>query len=155
VTNWLDRPRVCQNPLDEQLRRPAVIWALLVLLGVPIWLIVGVLISVWYSRRHFRAQDGVFVLSIRAHGEQRWPRTPAYGRCLGGIIVVNRGVALLRTSINEVVRVDELEIDQPPRKPSNAVGRLVTLADGSLIDVAVAEADSTRLDALVPPRRPG
>ena len=57
--------------------------------------------------------------------------------------------------MNEVVRVDELEIDQPPRKPSNAVGRLVTLADGSLIDVAVAEADSTRLDALVPPRRPG
>jgi hypothetical protein len=66
-----------------------VIWALLALLGVPIWLIVGVLISVWYSRRHFRAQDGACVLSIRAHVEQRWPRTPAHGRCSGGIDVVN------------------------------------------------------------------
>ena len=131
------------------------IWALLALLGVPIWLIVGVLVSVWYSRRHFRAQDGVFVLSIRAHGDQRWPRTPAYGRCFPGIIVVNRGVALLRTSIHEIVQVDELEIEHPPRKPPDPVGRLVTLVDGSLIDVAVAEADSPRLDALAPRRRPG
>ncbi len=125
------------------------IWALLVFLGVPIWLIVGVLISIWYNRRHFRAQDGVFAVSIRSHGEQKWPRTREYGRCFRGIIIVNRGLALVRTSVYEVVQVDDLAVDQPPRKVADPVGRLVVLEDGSSIEVAVASVDSTRLDALV------
>lgn len=126
------------------------IWALLAILGVPIWLIVGVLLSVWFSRRRFRAQEGVFALSVRPQGDQNWPRTVAYGRCFRGVIVVNRGVALTSTSIHEVDAVTELAIDDPPRKPADAVGRLVTVEDGSVFEIAVAAADASRLDALSP-----
>ena len=122
------------------------IWALLAILGVPIWLIVGVLLSVWFSRRRFRAQEGVFALSIRPQGEQKWPRTVAYGRCFRGIIVVNRGVALTSTSIHEVDGIAELALDDPPRKPAEAVGRLLTVEDGSVFEVAVGAADAPRLE---------
>ena len=118
------------------------IWVLLAALGVPIWLIVGVLLSVWLSRRRFRAQEGVFALSIRPQGDQKWERTVAYGRCFRGIIVVNRGVALTSTSIHEVDGIAELALDDPPRKPAEAVGRLLTLEDGSVFEVAVGPADS-------------
>ena len=120
------------------------IWALLAILGVPIWLIVGVLLSVWFSRRRFRAQEGVFALSVRPQ------RTVAYGRCFRGVIVVNRGVALTSTSIHEVDAVTELAIHDPPRKPADAVGRLVTVEDGSVFEIVVAAADASRLDALSP-----
>jgi len=127
-----------------------VIWILLGLLGVPIWLIVGVLVAVFYSRRHFRAQDDVFELSIRSQGEEKWPRRPAYGRCFRGIIVVNTGLALVRNTIQEVDDITDLALDQPPRKPADAVGRLLTLRDGSPIEVAVAAVDASRLDVLIP-----
>ncbi len=121
---------------------------LLALLGVPIWLIVGVLIAVVYSRRNFRAQDGVFELSLRAQGDEKWPRRPAYGRCIRGIIILNKGLALVRTTFHEVDQVADLTLDQPPRKPADAVGRLLTLSDGSLIEVAVAPDDASRFDVL-------
>lgn len=125
------------------------IWVLLGLLGVPIWLIVGALLSVVYSRRSFRTQDEVFDLSIRRPGDEKWPRQPAHGRCFRGIIVVNKGLALIRTEIHEVDDIAVLELDPPPRKPADAVGRLVTLRDGSSIEVALADADASRLDVLV------
>ncbi len=121
---------------------------LLSLLGVPIWLIVAVLIAVVYRRRKFRAQDDVFELSLRAQGDEKWPRQPAFGRCIRGIIVVNEGLALVRTTFHEVDQVADLTLDQPPRKPANAVGRLLTLSDGSLLEVAVAPDDASRFDVL-------
>ena len=124
------------------------IWALLALLGVPIWLIVGVLLSVWLSRKKFRAQDGVFVVSIRPQGEQKWPRTVAYGRCFRGVIAINRGVALTNTSIHQIDGVAELKLDEPPRKPADAVGRVLTVEDGSSFEVAIGASDASRLDTL-------
>ena len=124
------------------------IWALLAVLGVPIWLIAGLLLSVWLSRRQLRAEEGVFVLSVRAQGDEKWPRAVAYARCFRGIIVVNRGAALLRTSILEIDAVAELDLDDPPRKPAGAVGRLLTCADGSSLEVAVAPVDVVRFDRL-------
>ena len=121
---------------------------LLSLLGVPIWLIAAVLIAVVYRRRKFRAQADVFELSLRAQGDEKWPRQPAFGRCIRGIIVVNEGLALVRTTFHEVDQVADLTLDQPPRKTANAVGRLLTLSDGSLLEVAVAPDDASRFDVL-------
>ena len=101
-----------------------------------------------YRRRKFRAQADVFELSLRAQGDEKWPRQPAFGRCIRGIIVVNEGLTLLRTTFHEVDQVADLTLDQPPRKPANAVGRLLTLSDGSLLEVAVAPDDASRFDVL-------
>ena len=123
---------------------------MLAVLGVPIWLIVGALLSVLWSRRMFRAQDGVFMMSVRQPGEEKWPRMVAFGRCYPRVLVVNKGLALLRTSIYTIDRVADQGIDQQPRKPADAVGRILTCGDGSSIEVAVAAVDAPKLDALAP-----
>lgn len=123
------------------------IWALLAILGIPIWLIVGLLIGIALSRRAFKQQPGVFAISARAEHAEKWPRSPSYGRIVSDVLVVNRGAALLRTDIHAIAAVSELDIGDGPKKPAGAVGRLVTFDDGARCEIALDEADAGRLDA--------
>jgi hypothetical protein len=126
------------------------IWALLAFLGVPIWLIVGALLSAFWRRRRFRAQDGVFMMAVRQAGAEKWPRAVAFGRCFERVLVVNKGLALLGTSIYTIDGVSEARIDQLPRKPVDSVSRTIRCGDGTALEVAVAVDDAPRLDALAP-----
>ena len=124
------------------------IWALLAILGVPLWLVVGILVGVVLSRRNFRRQDGVFALAARSAGAAKWPRSRIYGRQVRDVLVVNRGAALLRTEFYVVDAVADLALGAAPKKLPEAVGRLLTLDDGTSLEVAVARQDVARLDAL-------
>jgi hypothetical protein len=124
------------------------IWALLAILGVPIWLIIGLLASIGLSRRAFKQGPGVFEIRVRAQDSEKWPRSASYGRVVSDVLVVNRGAAFLRTEIHAVEAVSEIDIGDGPKKPAHAVGRLVTLDDGSSREVAVASGDVARLDAV-------
>lgn len=124
------------------------IWALLAILGVPLWLIVGLLAGVVLSRRNFRRQDGVFALKVRSEGAAKWPRTLIYGRQVRDVLVTTRGAALLRTEFHAVDEVADLALADRPKKPTVAVGRLVTLADGTRLEVAVSGRDAAHVDAL-------
>lgn len=124
------------------------IWALLAILGVPIWLIVGFLAAIVLSRRAFHRQPGVFDVAVRDDDTSKWPRRPAYGRIVGNVLVLNRGAALLRTEIRAVTTVAELEIGEGPKKPTDAVGRTVTFDDGSGFELALAPDAAARLDSL-------
>jgi hypothetical protein len=124
------------------------IWALLAILGVPIWLIVGLLVSIGLGRRAFKQEPGVFEIRVREEGGEKWPRSASYGRVVSDVLVVNRGAAFLRTEIHAVEAVSEIDIGDGPKKPADAVGRLVTLDDGSTREVAVASGDVARLDAV-------
>jgi hypothetical protein len=81
---------------------------LLAFLAVPIWLFAGVLLGVALSRRNFRRQEGVFALVARPEGATKWPRLPVYGRQIRDVLVVNRGLALLRTRFHAVDNVAAL-----------------------------------------------
>ena len=107
------------------------IWALLALLGIPIWLIVGMLVGIVLTRRAFQRQPGVFAVAVRKENADKWPRQPTYGRLVHDVLVLNRGAALLRVEIRAIA----------------AVGRLVTLDDGTRLELALADTDATRLDA--------
>ena len=124
------------------------IWALLAALGVPIWLIVGILLGAWLSRRRFKQMPWVFAIAVRAEGAEKWPRSPSYGRVVRDVLVLNRGAALLRTEISAIDAVTELEIGDGPKRPPAAVGRLIKLDDGSRREVAVAVGDVAQLDAV-------
>lgn len=87
------------------------IWVLLAMLGVPIWLVVGALGGAVISRRRLQGQDDVFAVSRRAHGEDDWPRRPAFGRHVHDVLLVNSGLARVRT---EVLAVDHLEVGRSP-----------------------------------------
>lgn len=129
------------------------IWALLALLGIPIWLIVGLLIGVGMSRRAFKQQPGVFELVVRAENAEKWARSTSYGRVVNDVLIINRGAALLRTEINAVEAVSEFDIGDGPKKPADATGRLLTFYDGSHHEVAVSREDAERLDAIATRRR--
>ena len=124
------------------------LWALLAILGVPIWLVVGGLVGVVLSRRNFRRKDGVFAFNVRPEGASKWPRQVVYGRQVRDVLVTNRGATLVRTEFHAVDDVAQLVLDDPPRKPADAVGRLLTVADGGRLEVAVSEADVGHVDAL-------
>jgi len=126
-----------------------VVWVLLAALGIPIWLVVGVLIGIWLTRRAFKQQSGVFAVAVRNENDDKWPRQVTYGRLVRDVLLVNRGVALLRTEIHAVDAADQLEIGHGPKKPAEAVGRLVTFDDGSRLELALAPADAVRLDAAI------
>ena len=125
------------------------IWALLAMLGVPLWLIAGMLVSLVWSRRIRQRADGVFGLAIRPEGEATWPRQLVYGRQIRDILVAYVGLALVRTEFHIVDDVTELELGDRPKRLPNAVGRLLTLDDGTRLEVAVAPQDAAHLDALV------
>ena len=125
------------------------IWALLAILGFPIWLIVGTLIGILLTRRTFKQQPGVFIVAVRADNATKWPRQPAHGRLVHDVLVLNRGAALLRTEIHAISAVDGLDIGDGPKKPPDAVGRLVTLDDGTRLELTLASTDATRLDGVV------
>ena len=128
------------------------LWALLAILGVPIWLVVGVLVGVVLSRRNFQREDGLFAFDVRPEGASKWPRQVVYGRYVRDVLVTNRGAALVRTEFHAVDDVVDLVLDDPPKKPADAVGRLVTVADGRRLEVAVSKSDAEHIDALAEAR---
>ncbi len=73
--------------------------ALLAILGVPIWLIVGALGGVLWSRHQFRAQEGCSRSRSEPPGDDSWPWVVQRGRLTRDICVVNRGPAQVRTEI--------------------------------------------------------
>lgn len=117
------------------------------------WLVVGILVSVVLSRRNFRNQEGVFALAARSEGATKWPRGLVYGRQVRDVLVVNRGAALLRTEFHVVDQVADLALGAEPKKLGDAAGRLLTLDDGTRLEVAVSSQDASRLDALSRPRQ--
>jgi uncharacterized protein YneF (UPF0154 family) len=130
-----------------------VIWILLAALGIPIWLIVGALIAIWQIRRTVKRQPGVFEVSVRNAGADTWPRQPSYARVIRDVLVLNRGVALLRVEVHPVDAVSEFDLDETSRKPADAVGRLVTFEDGTQREIAVAADHVNELDRAATPTR--
>ncbi|MDH4104342.1 MAG: hypothetical protein OEV29_13340 [Thermoleophilia bacterium] len=95
----------------------------------------------------------MFALAARSEGATKWPRGLVYGRQVRDVLVVNRGAALLRTEFHVVDQVADLALGAEPKKLGDAAGRLLTLDDGTRLEVAVSSQDASRLDALSRPRQ--
>jgi hypothetical protein len=119
------------------------IWATLALLGVPIWLVVGALIGAMFSRHQFRAEDDVFPLLMREAGDDKWPRRLAYGRYVHNVIIVNHGLAQIRTSVHVVEEIDRLDLgDTTLKHIGDPLAFAIRLDDGSGFELAVDRADN-------------
>lgn len=125
------------------------IWIILAALGVPIWLVVGMLAGALLSRRHVRRQPGVFKAKLRRDPgsvpgpRKKWRR--AYALWIHDVLLTFGGVALMRTRPLPVAEVlQELE----PTAPGEVKGlgespraMRLGLDDGSVVAVAVAGTD--------------
>jgi len=132
-----------------------VIWALLALLGVPIWLVVGALAAALLSRRRFRAQPGVFRLKERGPGQDKWPRRTAYGRVIHNVLVLNKGLALARTAFRGVQSVTDRPQDGPIAPFDQAVVFELLFDDGTDSLVAVDRSAAWRIRSTRGPMRIG
>ena len=124
------------------------IWALLALLGVPIWLVVGALAAALLSRRRFRAQPGVFRLKERGPGQDKWPRRTAYGRVIHNVLVLNKGLALARTAFRGVQSVTDRPQDGPIAPFDQAVVFELLFDDGTDSLVAVDGSAASHIQSL-------
>jgi hypothetical protein len=139
---------------------------LLALLGVPLWLVVGMVLGALYSRRRFKRTPGVFRCKLRLVAgtvgalKTTWGRAPAYGRWVHDVLLINQGVALVR-----VLPVPVAGVVAGPEKADPAVIKRLGPAPrvlrlrvdgGSTIELAAGEPDELRMlgpfaDTAVPP----
>ncbi len=104
------------------------IWAVLAFFGVPLWLIVGALAAAAFSRRSFIKQPGVFEAKIRLIDGNavgigaNWQFIRVNGRWIHDVLLINRGVALMRvTPIGATGRAGERRL--APRDTVTIRGR--------------------------------
>jgi hypothetical protein len=94
-----------------------------------------------FSRRHFRGQDGVVPLLFRAAGDDKWPRHLAYGRYVHNVLIVNHGLAQIRTSVHVVEHVDPLDLGGVTLKHiDDPVAFTIRVDDGDEFDFAIDRA---------------
>jgi hypothetical protein len=119
------------------------IWATLAFLGVPIWLVLGALIGAMFSRHNFKAQPDVVPLLFRAADDDKWPRRLAYGRYVHNVLIVNHGLAQIRTSVHVVEHVDRLDLgDTTFKHIDDPIAFAIRLDDGSEYELAIERADN-------------
>jgi hypothetical protein len=119
------------------------IWATLAFLGVPIWLVLGALIGAMFSRHHFKKKPDVVPLLFRAADDDKWPRRLAYGRYVHNVLIVNHGLAQIRTSVHVVEHVDRLDLgDTTFKHIDDPIAFAILLDDGSEYELAIERVDN-------------
>jgi hypothetical protein len=92
--------------------------ALLVLLGIPVWFVVGVAAAALWQRRQFVRAPGVFKCKVRVTTgnvegvKDEWRQRPAYARWVHDVLLVRRGGALFRLvalPVAEVLSISQTE----------------------------------------------
>ncbi len=125
------------------------VWALLAILGVPIWLIVGVLLAALRSRRTFRRQPGVVRVNVRPASADAWPRLPSYARVIHDVIVMTSGLALVRTTVHGVREATVLpDVSGQVRGLTDPVVLALTYDDGTQVQLATERPLEAGLAAL-------
>jgi hypothetical protein len=126
------------------------IWALLAFLGVPIWLILGILGGAIWNRRTFQHRPGVFKLAKREVGAAGWKRkSVVHARCISNVLVTNGGLALVRTHVGVIQRVSDLDLDAVPSGFDDPVGRRLDFDDGRELEFAVEREFVGEIDSLI------
>lgn len=80
------------------------IWALLALLGIPIWLIAVVLAAALRQRRRLVRRPDTFAFRVRT--DRGWSRSRGVARWVSDVFIAHRGLALIRSDAQHVTAVD-------------------------------------------------
>lgn len=124
------------------------VWALLAILGVPIWLVVGALAAALLGRRRFKAQAGVFRIKERQADNDKWPRNTAYGRVVHDVLVLNKGLALVRTTVRGIRSVSDHALREQVAPFDQPEIFEITFDDGSHSLVAVDRSAASHIRSL-------
>jgi hypothetical protein len=115
--------------------------ALLSVLGVPIWLVLGMFLLTFLSRRRFQQSPGVFECRVRevptAREQPDWGRAKSFGRWVHDVLLLHSGLALIRYVALPVAGAEKpVEPAEDTRFKGDAVSIQLRLDDGSIVEVA-------------------
>jgi hypothetical protein len=133
---------------------------LLAILGVSLWLVAGMLLGRLYSRHRYRQAPGVFRCKIRrlSHDteEAQWGRPLVHARWVHDVLLVSRGLALVRFAAVPVAGPDPAEPATVTKLGPAPVVAWFHLDDGTTIVAAANSEDDVRLLGPLPTqcRRP-
>jgi hypothetical protein len=129
-----------------------VVVALFLLVGVPIWLVIGMLGAGLWARRRFTRLPGVFKCKLRTTSgdaggiDDDWPRLPVFARWVHDVLLVHRGLALVRNLALPVATVTAGPAPAPPEQVKG-LGTAPVVLTARLDSGAVVEVAASREDA--------
>ena len=125
-----------------------VISTILLLLGVPLWMIAGMLILILWNRRRVKKQPGIFVIKVRheakpgAEKQPKWPRT-GYAQWVHDVLIVRTGMGLMQSTPYGISGLETPEKDADPKEVKGLGDHpnvlRARLDDGSILQVALSD----------------
>lgn len=122
---------------------------ILYILGVPLWMIIGMLILAFWNRNRVSKQPDIFPVKVRTETdpavekEAKWPRAVSYAQWVHDVLIVRKGLGLMLTTpygISDVEgpaqEADPAEVRGLGDHPKIVRARL---DDGSILQVAMEE----------------
>ncbi len=118
-------------------------------LGVPLWMLIGMLILILWNSKRVRKQPGSFPIKVRpetdpvSDEESKWSRTVSYAQWIHDVLIVRKGPGLMLTVPYGIKGVEGYPQDADPEgiKGLGDHPKLIkaVLDDGSILQVAVGE----------------
>ncbi len=123
------------------------LWATLALLGVPMWLVVGGLAVMFWSRSRFKKQDGVFATKMRLESGsapgvgEKWPPMSSFALWVHDVLMVHKGLGLVNVSPLGVAAVEgpaqTADSEEVKRLGEHPVVLRFRLDDGAVLQMAL------------------
>ncbi len=120
---------------------------ILVLLGVPLWMLFGGLILMFWNSNRVKKQPGTFPLKVRqetdpdSNEESKWPSGVIYAQWVHDVLIVRKGLGLMLTIPYGIKGVEgspqEADPDEVKKLGDHPVVIRAVLDDDSILMVAV------------------
>ena len=95
--------------------------AILLFLGVPLWMVAGAIILVLWNRKRVKAQPGIFPVKIRAEADPDAEKEPkwsgkGYAQWVHDVLIVRSGMGLMQSTPYGISSVASPEQDADPEE---------------------------------------
>ncbi len=122
--------------------------AILLFLGVPLWMVIGAIILIFWNRKRVKAQPGMFPVKVKAEAEPGAEKEPkwsgkGYAQWVHDVLIVRTGIGLMKSTPYGISNTEGYhQIADPDEVKGLGDHPMVIRAqldDGSIIQVAVKE----------------
>ncbi len=122
--------------------------ATLLFLGIPLWMIAGMLVLVFWNRHRVKGQTGIFPVKIRAEADPEAEKEPkwsskGYAQWVHDVLIVRSGIGMMQSTPYGISGVASGAQDADPEEVKGLGEHpkviRARLDDGSILQVAVAE----------------
>ena len=122
--------------------------AILLFLGVPLWMVAGMVILIFWNRRRVKKEPGIFPVKVRYEAESaaekqpKWPRK-GYAQWVHDVLIVRTGMGMMQSTPYGISGVETAEKDADPDEVKGLGDHpqviRARLDDGSILQVALRD----------------